>query len=153
MRIFIFLALIFFPAPAYAQSSEPLCQFWSMHKPSTDAAYKPGVDVHGKPVVPADINVQMPSLPPSRITFPITVDMARQFNIPVPEGTKMDTDMGMIDVYTDGKILYNGQDMSAQAAALCAEKPAAAEVKQTEPEPLKTKPIEEDKDVIWGEGH
>ena len=159
----LILSFLFFSFPACAQpASEPLCQFWLAHKPTAGVAYQPGVDVHGNPVVPADMNAQLPSLPPSRITFPMTIDMARQMNIPVPEGTKMDANMGMIDVYTDGKMLYNGQDISASAQVLCAVKPTKAEATESAPPaeapkpvqvPVNAPPVSDDKDVIWGEGH
>lgn len=32
------------------------CRWLTRHIPDADVAYKPGVDVHGKPVVPADLN-------------------------------------------------------------------------------------------------
>ena len=162
MKRGLVLIFLFFSFPARAQSpSEPLCQFWLAHKPSAGgAAYQPGIDVHGYPVVPADINAQMPSLLPSRITFPLTIDMAKQMNIPVPEGAKLDADMGKIDVYTDGRILYNGQDMSASAQVLCAEKPVKVETTESvapaeppKPVPVNPVPVNDDKDLIWGEGH
>jgi len=161
-RFALFAALLFFSVPAYGQTDELLCQFWALHKGPSSAAYQPGVDVHGNPVVPADLNAQMPDLPPSRITFPITIDMAEQLNIPVPQGTTLDTNMGMVEVYTDGRILYKGQDMSTQAQSLCAkhkEAPPAPEVVKSMAAPAlipaSTPPPSQeiDKDIIWGEGH
>lgn len=156
---------MFLSATAYAQSSEPLCQFWNAHK-TPSVAYQPGVDVHGKSVAPADINA--PSLLPSRVTFPVSVDMAKAFNIPAPEGMKPEAGMGMIDAYTDGRIMYNGKDLSAQAQTACAgeeKKPAPHEEKE-KPEPPKAEPPKAEPaaappapqsadapDIIWGEGH
>jgi hypothetical protein len=44
--------------------------------PDADVAYKPGVDVHGNPVVGADLNGGYPNMMPSEITIPIGVDLA-----------------------------------------------------------------------------
>lgn len=49
------------PAPPIA-AEEPFsfsdddCRWLTRHIPDADVAYKPGVDVYGKPVVPADLN-------------------------------------------------------------------------------------------------
>lgn len=161
MRKALFAFILFFCAPAYAQGDAALCQFWKHinSSSSVSAAYQPGVDVHGKPVVPADINAPSSSFLPSRITFPVNVDLAQAFALPLPAGTQMDANMGMIEVYTNGKVLYNGQDMTAQTQAFCAGDPApqaAAQPEKKEPEVSASPPPAEkkaDEDVIWGEGH
>jgi len=44
--------------------------------PDADVAYKPGVDVNGDPVAPADLNGGYPNMVPDEITIPIGVDLA-----------------------------------------------------------------------------
>lgn len=162
MRKILFTLTFFFCGPAAAQGDAALCQFWKhINSPSSvSAAYQPGVDVHGNPVAPADINAPSSSFLPSRITFPVNVDLAQGLNIPMPAGTQMDANMGMIEVYTNGKVLYNGQDLSAQTQAFCAGDPAPppppqAAVKEEPEPPVAPPPAEKkaDEDVIWGEGH
>ncbi len=46
------------------------------HVPSKDVEYKPGVDVHGKKVVPADLNNNYAKLIPDEITINIGADLA-----------------------------------------------------------------------------
>lgn len=160
-RVLLIIILLSAASPARAEDDSALCRFWNTHRPSADVAYRPDADVHGNPVVPADIDAPMPSLLPSRVTFPLTVDMAQAFNIPVPPGTEMDADFGMIEVYTDGKVLFNGQDISAQAQVACTGKAAGLPVPQQAesppaaqpPEPLKPGAKENNDDIIWGEGH
>ncbi len=42
------------------------------HQPRADVAYKPGVDVHGDPVAPADVSGQYSAIkPPSTVEFDI----------------------------------------------------------------------------------
>jgi hypothetical protein len=66
MRFVIVAGLLFFAIPAGSQQVlSPLstkviisgqdCQRLVKHIPSPDVSYKPGVDVHGKPVAPADL--------------------------------------------------------------------------------------------------
>ncbi|MBI4031438.1 MAG: hypothetical protein HY370_07145 [Proteobacteria bacterium] len=153
MRKTIFAFLFFFCTPAYAQGDAALCQFWKHINAAPPAAYQPGVDVRGNPVAPADINASSSSFLPSRITFPVNVDLAQALNLPLPAGTQFDANMGMIEVYTDGRVLYNGQDMSAQTQAFCAGDPVPQAAKK-EPETLVGQPEKKaDEDIIWGEGH
>ena len=152
-RALLLAAFFACPATAHAQDNAALCAFWNTHK-SAPAAYQPGVDVRGIPVTPADINAPMPSMIPSRISFPLTVELAKAFHIPVPGGTKMDADMGIIDVYTDGRVLYNGQDMSLQAQAFCTGQPVPELKPATTPQgDVQAEQKMSDEEIIWGEGH
>lgn len=168
MKRALLIFALFTAAPAQAQETSALCQFWTAHKASS-AAYQPGVDVHGNPVVPADINAASPALMPSRVTFPLTIDMAQAFNIPVPPGTKMEAGFGMIEAFTDGRVLFNGQDLSAQAQVVCAgggaatvsaipvpspqPQPSQGAPAVQPPEPLKPAAKENNDDIIWGGGY
>ena len=46
------------------------------HVPGKDVEYKPGVDVNGKKVAPADLNGGYPTLAPDEITLQIGADLA-----------------------------------------------------------------------------
>lgn len=52
------------------------CRKLATHRPSDDVTYKPGVDVHGKAVAPADLNGGYASMVPDEITIPISIDLA-----------------------------------------------------------------------------
>ena len=51
------------------------CRALAVHQPSPDVAYKPGVDVRGRPVVGADLNPAPQFLPPT-LSFDLNVDLA-----------------------------------------------------------------------------
>lgn len=53
------------------------CRKLVAHVPSADTAYQPGVDVHGKQVVPADLGAPQIDLP-TTFEIPLTVDVARR---------------------------------------------------------------------------
>ena|SRR5690349_22127814 len=58
------------------------CQQLVSHQPAPDVTYQPGVDVHGKPVVPADLaggsQIELPDV----IYIPIEVLLQDRFGIP-----------------------------------------------------------------------
>lgn len=95
-----------------------ICQQLYVHKPADDVAYKPGVDVDGNPVAPADLpgaQMQMADY----LEVPLTVDLAQKLSQPVPEGVKMDSIIGNLRLYKDGRITYNGSDVLPQASTMC----------------------------------
>lgn len=102
-------------------------------EPGNDAEYKPGVDVHGKPVVEADIT---PSVikPPEVYSFHVTVDLAEYMGLTVPTGLEDKAVMGTIQMDKDGHMTFNGQPLEGDAEKalreLCA--PKAPEPKADE---------------------
>lgn len=73
--------LAFLPGAALAQNqalsiSVTDCQRIVSHKPSADVEYRPGVDVHGKAVVPADLGGGYGMTLPESIDIQIGVDLA-----------------------------------------------------------------------------
>ena len=148
MRLAFLIFLFLFPAVAHAQDNAALCAFRAAHK-APSAAYQPGVDVHGNPVVPADLNAPLPGYVPDKINIPVTIDMAQQLHMPLPSGTKLEADAGMIEIYMTGKVMYNGQDITEQTQALCAGQPVPDAKKEPE---LLASP-KKDEEIIWGEGH
>jgi chromosome segregation ATPase len=55
------------------------------HTPSADTTYKPGVDVDGEAVVPADFDGGIKVEIPKTMTIPIRFDLARFLGVPVDE--------------------------------------------------------------------
>lgn len=106
-------------APAYAETATKdsdlaLCKLRSQHLAS---AYQPGVDVKGNAVVAADVNVA-PATALDVVRIPMTVDLAQRLGS-VPAGAEMKAATGMIEIYKDGRVTFNGQDMSEVAIVLC----------------------------------
>lgn len=107
-----------------------VCQQMVAYQPDpvNGADYKPGVDVHGKPVVEADINPS-PIVVPDTISFNLTVDLAKYIGISTPSGLEGEAVMGKVEVDKTGHVTFNGQPLEGSADAalrnLCAPKPAA----------------------------
>lgn len=53
------------------------------------------------------------------VRFPFTIDLAETFDLPVPTGTELEPDFGMIEVRKDGQIFYNDQNISAKIEEVC----------------------------------
>lgn len=151
-RLLILLGLLI-SAPAHAQDDgkfPPECRFLEAHKPSKDAAYKPGVDVRGKPVVPADINAAPMGLDQQTIVIPLTIDLAKRLQNHSVQGLELDATPGYLEISPSGKVLYNGQDLTSQIHAVCDEKPqetappaGAVADRQTAPDVIESAPVKE----------
>lgn len=134
MKRFLIILLLLLSSPAFAKKPAPtpvldqsLCQAMATYRPSDDIAYTPGVDVHGKPVVEADLS-PTPMVVPEKIGFDITVDIARYAGIPSVEWQEMATSVGKVEIDAKtGHMTFNGQPMEGEAEAalraLCTEKP------------------------------
>jgi hypothetical protein len=70
------------PAGAEIAISRSDCERLVHHGPAPDVAYQPGVDVHGRPVAPADLvggaQIQLPDV----IYIPIEVLIQEKYGIP-----------------------------------------------------------------------
>lgn len=104
--------------PAHAENEQDrraLCQTLVQHVPAPDVAYQPGVDVHGKPVAPADLpgGFQLQKT----FTIPLTVPLAKALGIPATDyplsqlGTTSEVQIGTLTVDGD-TVLYNGQPLT-----------------------------------------
>ena len=111
------LLLMISAFPAYAQNEPALCKLRAQHVARADVAYKAGVDVHGNPVVPADINAA-PTMVPDIIRVPMTVELAKYMDI-MPKGVELKAGVGLIEIFKNGHVAYNGLDISSQVASLC----------------------------------
>ena len=115
---------------AYLTVSEGDCARLARHYPAPpnstgDVTYKPGQDVHGKPVVPAALNPAGGLLLPDAVVIPIEIDLFERYGIPANKANfKGDVFIGevVVDVAT-GRAIFNGQplqsDAEAELAARC----------------------------------
>lgn len=150
--LFILLLLFIFPSSSHAQNPEALCSFLPAENSSraaVGAAYVPGVDVHGNAVAPADLGGGQSFLP-DVIRIPLSIDLAQELDQDLPDGTQMEAGLGMIEIYQDGRVLFDGRDLTAQADRLCgrgapAQAPAAPPERETASAPVvsldKTPPL------------
>ena len=70
------------PASAEIAISRKDCQRLVNHEPVPDVTYQPGVDVHGRPVAPADLGGGQQIQLPDVIYIPIEVLIQDKYGIP-----------------------------------------------------------------------
>lgn len=70
------------PSSAEIAISRTDCERLVRHEPAPDVAYQPGVDVHGRPVVPADLGGGQQIQLPDVIYIPIEVLIQDKYGIP-----------------------------------------------------------------------
>ena len=112
MRILVPIALlVVYAAPAWAEVaiSQRDCERLVNHEPAPDVEYQPGVDVHGRPVVPADLNggnsVELPDV----IYIPIEVFVKEKYNIPANSVLfNARAQVGVVEVHGD-RVYYEDQ--------------------------------------------
>lgn len=126
------MVMLFCPPFSFAAESEKpdpaLCRSLPDYQPSADVEYKPGVDVHGHYVAPADLNYA-PSVLPSKIDIPLTVSLAKVLNLNTSQypynqlGTGTEAQLGVISV-EGNNVTLNGKplsgDQQSSLAVLCA---------------------------------
>ena len=107
--------------PDLSVSSAPvdpaICRALVKHTPDADVNYQPGVDVHGKPVAPADLPGAPQMQMPQTFTIPLTISLAKVLNLNTSQppfsqlGPSTEATLGTLTV-TGDKVLFNGQPIS-----------------------------------------
>lgn len=91
------------------------CLSLAVPAPAVAAEYQPGVDVHGKPVMEADLTPSSVK-PPDKYSFDLTVDIARHIGLTVPAGMAGEAKIGAITI-ENGQVKFNGSPMEGDAEA------------------------------------
>lgn len=87
------------------------CQYATVHVGSMSGAdYVAGEDATGTPVVPADTSTQ-PIVNTDRLSFDVTIDLARYAGLPVDGTMETQASVAKVD-YADGIFYFNGQPVS-----------------------------------------
>ena len=100
------------------------CTQFIQHVPASDVVFVPGVDLQGRPVVPADLGGAIRLDPPKELSIPISVDLQKSLGIPVDPNLfqSQNFTVGVV-VWKNGKGYFNGQPLqngrSMKHAALC----------------------------------
>jgi len=102
------------------------CEYLTRYQPAPDVTYQPGVDVHGRPVAPADIGGGSQLKLPETIYIPIEVDIGQRYHIPANSPLwKATAEIGTVAI-TGDQVTFNGQpltsDDNAALAAMCRDK-------------------------------
>lgn len=139
--------------PALAQNSAALCKIYMQQGGSAavSANYQPGVDVNGRPVVPADGGAATAIGAPGSVRIPVTVDLAQRLGIPVPGGVALDAPVGVANISGNGAVSFNGHDITAQTATLCTQPyvPAVSPAREDAPSTALKKNDGFDYDAAW----
>jgi len=95
--------------------SEADCASLTRHVAEADVAFRPGVDLDGKPVAPADLNGAPPLSVPEEFSIPITADLQRRLGIPPDPGQYQTQNftVGTV-VWRDGGAWFNGQPLQSE---------------------------------------
>ncbi len=124
-RLFLALCvLLSFPALAEdVPNIKQACQDLVPYQPSDDVEYKPGVDVNGNEVAPADLDSGVQPLKiPETMHLAITVDQAQKLGLPANIPYKAEAMIGDVTVNKNGDVYFNGQRISQpQLQVLCKE--------------------------------
>ena len=116
----LFALAMMFAVPAYAEdvSTSTLCKVLPIHEAQTDVNYTPGADVHGKMVVPGDLNKVMNNNYDA-VEIPIEYNVLSNMGIQLPAGSQARPTVAILKVYADGRVKYNDQDITQEAQNLC----------------------------------
>ncbi len=91
------------------------CAALVRHVAEPGVAYQPGVDVNGRPVVPADLGDTPEIKLPEETVIAITVDIDKRFNIPpTPDLFRPEATIGTVIVKEDGRAYFNGQPLTSE---------------------------------------
>lgn len=109
-----------------ATDARQACRALTRHVPAADVDYQPGIDVHGRAVVPADLpGSPAASAPVPRVEFKVGADLVAEFSrrlSPEVRALLGKGNAGMITVQ-GGKVYYDDQLLSGvtdqDVAVLC----------------------------------
>jgi len=114
----VLAVLLLSPLAVAAPAVDPaLCRTLVKNTPDADVAYQPGVDVEGNAVAPADLPGAPPMKLPSKIQFPLTINLAKTLNLNTSAypynqlGQGTEGSLGTLTVEGD-HVLFNGQPIS-----------------------------------------
>lgn len=131
MRAFLFFCLsglLVFSTPAVAAETRDKkividtskCRFATRHQPAPDVAFKPGVDVHGNAVVPADVNGGQVFQPPARVPIQLLIPLSELLANPPAGLGDANIDLGLLEVeIATGRLFLNGKPAFATHFLVC----------------------------------
>jgi hypothetical protein len=102
------------------------CNRLVKHRAAPDAAYRPGVDAHGRAVPPADLGGGARIKLSDTLVIPIEIELAERLGIPAdPARFDADALIGVVEV-GDGPVTFNGRPLADEGQAALAAKCRAA---------------------------
>lgn len=120
-----FLSIALFPASVFSQdiSLQGECPPHLMDRDVVGADYVPGVDVHGRKVADASVDGEGAKPLAYPLEIPVTQDVLRFLDMEdhIVEDPKAETELAVFKVFEDGRVEYNGQDLSSKVSFKCVE--------------------------------
>jgi hypothetical protein len=105
-------------SPTYAVQSMICSKIYVPATGNQSPTYHAGIDAQGNAVAPADLNPSAGTPVPDYVEVPMTIDLAKRMGITQP-GAEMQMPVANLKLYKDGKVEYNGQDISSNASTMC----------------------------------
>lgn len=134
--ILLFIGLFLFSPVANAGSQDAVCRTLVKHKPAGNVVYQPGVDVSGKEVVSAETGETKFEVP-DVVKVPLTVDLAKRVYSLTGQDVLMETNLGMLDIHQDGRVMFGEEDWTEEIMTLCGQSYVIREtVEVVEPQPI-----------------
>lgn len=88
------------------------------HEPSPDVEFRPGVDVRGQAVAPAELDGSVEIELPSTVRVPIEADLFDRRGIPADRRYQGEVEIGVVEIdLEDGRAIFNGQPLTSEAQA------------------------------------
>jgi len=105
---------------AIAEEAQTVCDTRTVAEkqsavPAVGPAYVEGVDAYGRPVAPASGPAEEVG---SSWRIPVTYDVAKHMGVTLP-GLEMAGQIGVFDITADGKVLYNGREITDKISIFC----------------------------------
>lgn len=101
------------------QTAALLCQATQLMDSTDNAEYKPGVDVQGRAVAPADASTQAFQIP-DRVDIPVNIDILKSVGAITSPTPDLATNVGTVSVMKGGQVQFNGRDLTNNVSAFCA---------------------------------
>ena len=122
----LYVCLLMYPLNVNAQSviSDPnICNYMISHQTDNDVTYKPGIDVEGKAVKPAELKTSHSIQAPDIIEFPLTISLDQFLETAgISEKLEMETKLETITIeMKTGKVTYGGKDITSDLQNYCHE--------------------------------
>lgn len=106
------------PAAAQRPDMNKICEQLTAYD-EAGANFVPGVDMKGNPVAPADIEdsgggqgIYDP------VVIPITIDLSSRY-AGKTSGLNLEPEVSWLEIYGDGRILFNGEDIGPDIRTRC----------------------------------
>jgi hypothetical protein len=120
MRLIIFCILFFIiSSESFAQQLNSICSAVEERNNHSSVVYKPGVDVHGNAVKPANLKNDTGIFNiPEIISFPLNYDLAKDL-AEIPDHIEFSSNLAMIEIHLDGSVYINGENFNSEIQTLC----------------------------------